>query len=129
MGGPTHFFYQNGRLNQNLVCTNVRWKPNIRKFLVSRKRGIYLPSYVTFSMKRFFLTSVYSTIMTFSNQVRHKLSCTTTEECQMLEFSDLCNTYVAKTNRADPLRDHRTDDLCLCFRICRLAVSNKSYLM
>ena len=54
-----NFFIKMGAETKSFVCNNVRWKRKIRKIPVLRKRGIYRPSYATFSMKRFFLTSVY----------------------------------------------------------------------
>ena len=58
-GDPTHFLIKMGPVTKSFVCNNVRWKRIIRKIPVLRKRGIFRPSYATFSMKRFFLTSVY----------------------------------------------------------------------
>ena len=58
-GDPTQFFIKMGAENKSFVCNNVRWKQKIRKIAFLRKRGIYRPSPATFSMKRFFLTSVY----------------------------------------------------------------------
>ena len=60
-GDPTQFLIKMGTETKSLVFNNVRWKRKISKIPFLRKRGIYRPSYATFSMKRFFLTSVYIT--------------------------------------------------------------------
>ena len=57
-GDPTQFLIKIGVETKSFVCNNVRWERKIRKIPVLRKRGIYRPSYATFSMKHFFLTSV-----------------------------------------------------------------------
>ena len=58
-GDLTQLLIKMGDETKTFVWNNVRWKRKIRKIPVLRKRGIYRPSYATFSMKRFFLTSVY----------------------------------------------------------------------
>ena len=58
-GDPRKFLIKMGAETKSVVCNNVRWKRKIRKIPLLRKRGIYRPSYATFSMKRFYLTSVY----------------------------------------------------------------------
>ena len=58
-GDPTQLLIKMGAETKSFVCNNVSWIRKIRKIPVLRKRGIYRPSYATFSMKRFFLTSVY----------------------------------------------------------------------
>ena len=58
-GNPTQFLIKMGAETNSFVCNNVRWKRKIRKTPVLRKCVSYSPSYATFSMKRFFLTSVY----------------------------------------------------------------------
>ena len=58
-GDPTQFLIKMDAETKSLVCNNVRWKRKIRKIPFLRKRGIYRPSYATFSMKRFVLTFKY----------------------------------------------------------------------
>ena len=57
-GDPTQYLIKMGAETISFICNYVRWKQEIRKIPVLRKRGIYWPSFATFSMKRFFLTSV-----------------------------------------------------------------------
>ena len=57
-----------------------------------------------------------------SDQVRHKPSCTTTEDRWRLEISDLDRRlyYPCSENKdADQLRGYREADLRLCFHICK----------
>ena len=58
-GDLTRFLNKMGAETKSFVCNNVRWKRKIRKIPVLHKRGIYRPSYAKFSIKHFFLTSVY----------------------------------------------------------------------
>ena len=60
-----------------------------------------------------------------SDQVRHKLSCTTTEDGKRPEISDLVEGlyYLYSENKgADQFRGYREADLRLCFRICKTLV-------
>ena len=63
-------------------------------------------------------------VFVVSDEVRHKPDCTTTEDSQKLEISDLRsrgNVYICSENKgADQLRGYRAADMCLCFRICKM---------
>ena len=56
-----------------------------------------------------------------SDQVRHKLGCTATEDGKRLEISDFGRKRIvqcSKNKGTDKLNGNRAADLHLCFRIC-----------